>query len=838
MSRANPFRPRGLILFALGALPAFLLMAADRRFEYGVFAGAAGVLFATVGLLEFLGVFEEAAEPHRRVSFHELAWPLTVLGSVLGAALLSVRAAVAGVLPSPIAAAGILLTLSLLGSAASGTWVLARLGVLESLRGAPGSLRGIGAAPGFWLLAIAILLYVPMLGSFSLIDPWETHYGEVAREMLARNDWISLWWAHEGWFFSKPVLNFWLQALSFAFCGVRHEPGGMLSAASDGYFPQPEWAARLPVVLLSLVALYLAYRAAARVFGSRAGFLGGLVLTTAPYWFFLAHQSMTDMPYVAPLTGSIALLALGFSHDPEERIPSYEVRFSRRRIRLSAAHLLLGAVVLTVLPQILYLFSRNLSLILEPADRGFQLHADQFFAGSGGGNCGLPGNPPCRLEAPAHPLFQPAVGALLWSLTLGLFLVAYRGERRVARLCFLGAWYLAALALLAKGAPGLLLPILVALIALSVARRFRDFARLELPGSILLVACVALPWHVQAFARHGAPFTDRLLFHDMYKRAFVHVHDTNAGDDLSFGYYVWQLGYGLFPWTGLAAVGLVWWLTEGDEAKGRRAELGALLALWVVLAFSMFTVSLTKFHHYALPMVPPLCLLLGILLDRMLRRSNVPGAFESALFSLAGLSAAGLVLLVGRDLYQDGAVDGNLRLLHLFIYHYGRPWPPGLDFQGVFQVFTALAASACALFAVPRLRGFAAILQCATAVCFTVFCLNVYFVAAAPHWGQRETLFTYYATRSGGHEPLVAFQMNWKGENFYSGNQLATFVTTGDDFQRWLSVQRQQGIRVIYVTTEHSRQATLQRELGIVKSFAVLTRPELNNKFLLARVEL
>ena len=69
------------------------------------------------------------------------------------------------------------------------------------------------------------------------------------------------------------------------------------------------------------------------------------------------------------------------------------------------------------------------------------------------------------------------------------------------------------------------------------------------------------------------PFTDRLLFHDMYKRAFVHVHDTNAGDDVSFRYYVWQLGYGLFPWTGLAAAGLLWWArlrnTSSDIAGSR-----------------------------------------------------------------------------------------------------------------------------------------------------------------------------------------------------------------------------------------------------------------------------
>ena len=127
---------------------------------------------------------------------------------------------------------------------------------------------------------------------------------------------------------------------------------------------------------------------------------------------------------------------------------------------------------------------------------------------------------------------------------------------------------------------------------------------------------------------------------------------------------------------------------------------------------------------------------------------------------------------------------------------------------------------------------------CATAAAFTAFALNVYLVTLAPHWGQRETLLTYYATRAGEQEPLVAFQMNWKGENFYTGNQMATFVRTGAPFKRWLAEQRGAGTRVIYVTTEHGRLSTLKAELGKVKSLSVLTKPELNNKFFLARVEL
>ncbi len=39
--------------------------------------------------------------------------------------------------------------------------------------------------------------------------------------MSARHDFISTWWAHEGWFRSKPILTFWLQALSMNVLGVQ-----------------------------------------------------------------------------------------------------------------------------------------------------------------------------------------------------------------------------------------------------------------------------------------------------------------------------------------------------------------------------------------------------------------------------------------------------------------------------------------------------------------------------------------------------------------------------------------------------------------------------------------
>ena len=111
--------------------------------------------------------------------------------------------------------------------------------------------------------------------------------------------------------------------------------------------------------------------------------------------------------------------------------------------------------------------------------------------------------------------------------------------------------------------------------------------------------------------RHGVPFLERLFVHDMYKRAFIHVHDTNAGQDVSIRYYLWQLGYGLFPATGLCAAGLLYWHRSNDDATDERQQATVMLVLWSVVAFGMFTVSRTKFHHYVIPLVPPVALLTG-----------------------------------------------------------------------------------------------------------------------------------------------------------------------------------------------------------------------------------
>ncbi len=903
-------------LVLLGCALPFTIMASDRRLVVSVPVGLLGVVLVSTGLLGSIGALRASATlASNPVSIRALVVPL-LRWLASGLALVVVgRLAVAGVLPAAKLTSGLLMTAGFLWTVVETFKVGVALGVYDTSSSSAEDGGGLFERYGFWLIALSSLLHLPMLGSFGLIDPWETHYGEVAREMLARDDWVSLWWAHDGWFWSKPILNFWLQGLSFKLFGVEYMPGQMLLGTVQGRVPSPEWACRFPIFLLATVGAYGLYKGVSLAFGKRVAFLGSLILATCPYWYLIERQTMADMPYVAPLAAAMGLLLLAFQTDSNVNVKTYPIAFGKRTLELNGFHLLFLAIVLCTLPQGLYLITRNVTLHTTSELFGFELHADQFMKGSGGGNCGEPGNAACKSHVPLFPQVQPFVTGLV-TLALGAGLVFwYRKERRRQVLYYLTAWFFTALAVMGKGAPGLVIPLAVALAYPVITGRFRELLRMQLPTLVLLVLVIVGPWYLQMYLRHGFGFIERLILHDMFKRAFVHVHDTNKGDDTSFRYYLWQLGYGLFPWTGFTAVGFAWLGRGSEKRNSPRWHANLFLLTWWLVAFGMFTITLTKFHHYILPLVPPTAIFAGAVLAKFLPRAELshwrtrityygglsisaglvlwgailcaPGRFSGRVFNddavpgslfgiapiLVGLGLAYFIhersdlspaseervgtrvtrtrqvlatlalfsavplFLAGRDLFvtRKGDVTGQARLIHLFTYNYERKWPASLDFDGVFLAATLVAVLFTVGMAFAKWRKSAAVLLCATSFLFSVWCSNVYFVNIAPHWGQRETMLTYYQQRKGPDEQLVAYQMNWKGENFYTGNRMATFVSSGKKFKTWITEERQAGKSTFYFTTEHSRLKNLKKELDDPPSFEVLTDETLNNKFALAR---
>jgi hypothetical protein len=455
------------LLVAIAATVAMALWMANRQpFAFGPLWGALITLAASTAWVAWLvPTAAGAATP----------WQETALGKLPDERL------------SPIASAGLALAVMIAGATIGGYERLPITILVALLCFVPAALR----RPGLMVMIAICAIYLPLLGTTSLWDPWETHYGEVAREILARNDWISLWWAQDKWFWSKPALLFWMEALSMGFLGIDFMP--------DANPANPEWSLRLPTLAMSLAALAVIYATIRRYFGPRAAALATLVTATMPQFFFISHQAITDLPLVAAITIAACSLIVAMQEDGEREATVFQVG----RWRVSLQHVLLFAIVLLVLPQAVYLISRNISWVEA---HGLVAHPDRFLYGSAG-NVDIPGNPNPRDQAPRIGGLggQPFVQGILWLAVLSGLSMILRKERRTRALLTYAFYLFCGIAFMAKGLLGLAIPGAAALFYLVASRRWALLGSGELRVStgVLIVTVVSLPWYLAMYVRHG-----------------------------------------------------------------------------------------------------------------------------------------------------------------------------------------------------------------------------------------------------------------------------------------------------------------------------------------------
>ncbi len=125
------------------------------------------------------------------------------------------------------------------------------------------------------------------LGSFGLVGADEPRYAQIAREMLARHDWVTPILNGVPWL-EKPILYYWGAMVSYSIFGVS------------------DWAARLPSVALAslmIVAIYFFVRR----FRPGAQLEAVLIAVSSAAIIGYARAASTDMPLAATFT--VAMLA-------------------------------------------------------------------------------------------------------------------------------------------------------------------------------------------------------------------------------------------------------------------------------------------------------------------------------------------------------------------------------------------------------------------------------------------------------------------------------------------------------------------------------------------------
>ncbi|MBA3540607.1 MAG: glycosyltransferase family 39 protein, partial [Deltaproteobacteria bacterium] len=658
--------------------------------------------------------------------------------------------------------------------------------------------RRLGVELAFVVL-VACAVLVPGIWRYSLVDPWETHYGEVARNMLVDHDYVHTQWPgtnledqpNEG-FRSKPVLSFWMMAAGLQAVGVG-EQGGYSGEMVDSV--RVMIGIRLPFILSAIAGLVLMWWMLARLVSRRVAWLALLVVGSTPFFCLIARQAIPDMPLVACTMGAIALFTMSVEDGERAIVPRWYLT-RRWRIPLDARHVLFGLAGGFVVIQIAYdtlYFARSREFAMMGLGPNPALWLP-LLAIIGLGVLARDGFTILRLPlilltgAPLALAFRdpaptPPAGVTAWRgffdttvahwqrYSLDRYLVrvfvlvralryrttwAETGDiadhilqmkpiTTMRQVYILGCYALLGVLILAKGPPGLALVGGVGLFHVLLLGRWRALyeGAFELKRGIALAIIIFLPWHLAMWMKAGSAFVSEYLYVHILNRATSGV-DNSPG---TFEYYTDQLGHGMWLWAALLPAALVGNFIRARIAT-REGRVRFMVAVWAVVAVFFYSFIQTKFHHYFLPAIPPLGILIAFYLDDLL-------AGRDRLHPLMAALGCGIVLFICRDLMFEPD-----RWIEMFVFRYDRPWPHAdpwkVDPSDAFLVLGLIGAFAIIVTATRFVRTGVFLLG-ATGLAICLWSLHVYMPIAGTHWGMRDAIRTYYEQRTVHGQHLVYF---------------------------------------------------------------------------------
>jgi 4-amino-4-deoxy-L-arabinose transferase-like glycosyltransferase len=194
-----------------------------------------------------------------------------------------------------------------------------------------------GKAPNLYLVALlfAAAVYAGcMISPPSLMDDVDAVQAQISRNMLSSGDWVTARLDGVAYLEKAPLI-YWLMAMSFKLFGPY------------------DWAARIPVVLAAIALAWLTAAFGGWAFGRRAGFYGGLCISTCFGLFLFTRILIPDVMLTATMT--LSMWAFLRAIDEEERHPGWWAFLLAASLGIGLLLKSLIAVVFPVGAAILYL---------------------------------------------------------------------------------------------------------------------------------------------------------------------------------------------------------------------------------------------------------------------------------------------------------------------------------------------------------------------------------------------------------------------------------------------------------------------------------------------------
>jgi 4-amino-4-deoxy-L-arabinose transferase-like glycosyltransferase len=183
-------------------------------------------------------------------------------------------------------------------------------------------------------------------------------------------------------------------------------------------------------------------------------------------------------------------------------------------------------------------------------------------------------------------------------------------------------WYLAfyifiALAILAKGPVGIVLPgLIILLFLLYVGQGLGQFwsviQEMKPIRGLLIILAIALPWYLFVTWANGEAYLNSFFGYHNFER-FTNVVNKHSAP---WYFYFIVVLMGFAPWSlylPVAIARLKWWQRNYWQRQPRIQHLGLFALAWFVGIFGFFTVAATKLPSYVLPLMPAAAILVALL---------------------------------------------------------------------------------------------------------------------------------------------------------------------------------------------------------------------------------
>ena len=194
-----------------------------------------------------------------------------------------------------------------------------------------------------------------------------------------------------------------------------------------------------------------------------------------------------------------------------------------------------------------------------------------------------------------------------------------------------------ALATLAKGPVGFILPLLVSLAYLIIQKDWNGIKRMKLIQGMILFIIIVLAWYLPALLKGGKEyFNETIMLHtvDRFAKGSSHIRP--------FYYYLYNFPADFLPWIFFLPAAVAYGFSGGKA--GVKKEF-LFLFVWFAVIFIFFSFSKGKRGLYLLPLFPAVSLIVGKWWDEFLSASIK--YFHHRWFSIPLRIFSGLLLSLG-----------------------------------------------------------------------------------------------------------------------------------------------------------------------------------------------